>query len=93
VLFQNPPQENLGLNLPVCEPGSEIEIEDLVSSNMPLVVANDTEWRRGEIGLEVVFGVPEADKIGGEPGGVSRGVVVCDTNGRLADKLGLGATI
>lgn len=92
-MFTNQPQENPGLNLLVCDPGSEIEIEDLVSSNMPLVVANDTEWRRGERGLDVVFGVPEADKIGGEPGGVSRGVVVCDTNGKLADKLGLGATI
>ena len=73
------------------DPGSEIEIEDLLSSNMPLVVEKDTEWRRGEMGLEVVLGVLEADNAGGEPGGVSRGVAVWDTNGKLFDKLGLGA--
>lgn len=61
----------------MCEPGSEIEIEDLLSSNIPLVVVeNDTEWRRGERGLDVVLGVVDADSVGGEPGGVSRGVVV-----------------
>lgn len=60
----------------MCEPGSEIEIEDLLSSSIPLVVENDTEWRRGERGLDVVLGVVEADSVGGEPGGVSRGVVV-----------------
>lgn len=68
--------QSLVFNLPVWDPGSEIEIEDLLSSNMPLVVENETEWRRGEIGLEVVLGVLEADNAGGEPGGVSRGVAV-----------------
>lgn len=60
---------------------------------MALAVENETEWRRGERGLEAVLGVVEADKVGGEPGGVSRGVVVWDIIGRLFDTLGLGTAI
>lgn len=44
------------------------------------MVANETECRLGDKGLEVLLGDTDADRLGGEPGGVSRGVLVCDTN-------------
>lgn len=36
----------------------------------------------GETGLDIFYGVPDADRLGGDPGGVSCGVLVCDANNR-----------
>ena len=58
---------------------------------MPLVVAKDIEYRLGDGPLDVLVGVAEADLIGGEPGGVRRGVLVCDANNRPGDIRGLEA--
>lgn len=41
---------------------------------MPLVVAKEIECRCGDTGLDVLVGDTDADRIGGEPGGVIRGV-------------------
>lgn len=60
---------------------------------MPLVVEKDTECRLGDAGLDVLDGDTDADTIGGEPGGVSRGVLVCDANKRPGDIRGLEAKI
>lgn len=63
---------------PVCE-------EDL-SSNIPLEVEKDIAWRLGETGLDdVLVGDPSADLLGGEPGGVMRGVLLSDANTTLWD--------
>lgn len=59
--------------------GTEEYIEDL-SSNIPLEVENDIAFRLGDGGFEVLVGDTEADRLGGEPGGVNRGVLVCDAN-------------
>lgn len=58
-------------------------------SSMPLVVENETECRLGDAGLDVLDGDTDADKVGGEPGGVRRGVLVCDANKRPGDIRGL----
>jgi hypothetical protein len=55
---------------------------------MPLDVANESECRLGDAGLEVV-GDTNADRLGGEPGGVKRGVLVWDANRRPCDMRGL----
>lgn len=60
-------------------------------SNIPLETENDIDWRFGEAGLDVLVGDTDAEEIGGEPGGVSRGVLVCDANRRLCDTRGLEA--
>ena len=88
--------------VPVCDPVSELDtelwwlerieenIEDR-SSNRPLDDENDIECRLGDTGLDVPVGDTDADKIGGEPGGVSRGVLVWDANRRPCDTWGLKA--
>ena len=56
---------------PVCDP-----TEDL-SSNIPLEVEKEIAWRLGDTGLDdVLVGDTNADILGGEPGGVIRGVLV-----------------
>lgn len=68
----------------MCDPVSELDTElcgleekiDDLSSNMPLVVENDIECRLGETGLDVLVGDTEADRLGGDPGGVILGVLV-----------------
>ena len=52
----------------------EENIGDL-SSNMPLVVENEMDCRLGDTGLDVLVGDTDADRLGGEPGGVNRGVL------------------
>ena len=63
--------------------GTEEKTEDL-SSNIPLEVESEIECRLGET---------DADKVGGDPGGVSRGVVVWDVKRKLCDKPALEAAI
>lgn len=46
------------------------------------------ECLHGETGFGVLVGDADADRVGGDPGGVSRGVVVCDANKRLGDMRG-----
>ena len=36
------------------------------------------------------FGVPDVNRLGGDPGGVSRGMLVCDVNNRPDEIVGLG---
>lgn len=70
--------------------GSELDIkpwpmeesaEDL-SSWMPLV-EKEMECRLGEMGLDVLVGDTDAEKLGGEPVGVIRGVVLWEAMRRL----------
>lgn len=68
--------------------GREENIEDL-SSGIPLEVENDIECRLGDTGLDVLVGDTEAEKLGGEPGGVNRGVLVWDASRILCDMPGL----
>ncbi len=68
----------------------EENIEDR-SSNRPLDDENDIECRLGDTGLDVLVGDTEADKLGGEPGGLSRGVLVWYANNRPCDIRGLKA--
>lgn len=70
----------------------EENTEDL-SSNMPLVVEKETECRLGDTGLDVLVGDTDADRLGGEPGGVIRGVEPWDAKRRFWGTLGLGAAI
>jgi len=56
---------------------------------MPRVVENERECRLGEVGLDVLDG----DAGGGEPGGVRRGVLVCDANRSPGDIRGLEAAM
>ena len=60
---------------------------------MPLEVENDIECRLGDVGLDVLVGDTDADRLGGELGGVIRGVLVWDAKRRLCDTRGLGAVI
>lgn len=60
---------------------------------MPLEVAKEIECRLGDTGLDVLVGDTDADRLGGEPGGVSRGVVDWDAKRRLYGTLGLMAAI
>jgi len=53
------------------------------------VVENERECRLGEVGLDVLDG----DAGGGEPGGVRRGVLVCDANRSPGDIRGLEAAM
>lgn len=64
--------------------------EDL-SSNIPLDPANEIECRLGDTGKDVLVGDTDADRLGGEPEGVSRGVTVWDANRRPCDMRGLDA--
>lgn len=64
--------------------------EDL-SSDTLLVVEKDTECLLGETGIEVLCGDPDADRFGGDPGGVSRGVLVFDSNRLGGETLDLEA--
>ena len=57
---------------------------------MPLAVANEIECRLGDAGLDVLVGDTNADRLGGEPGGVNRGVVVWEANNRPCATRGLG---
>ena len=70
-----------------------LETEEYIEvlSNIPLETENDIECRFGETGLDVLVGDTDAEEIGGEPGGVSRGVLVCEANRRLFDTRGLEA--
>lgn len=82
-------------NLPVCDAVSELEpwpenTEDL-SSYMPLELENEMECRLGDMGFDLV-GDTDADRLGGEPGGVRRGVLDWDGKRRPCDTRGLGAT-
>ena len=43
----------------------------------------DIECILGETGLDVFYGVRDADRLGGDLGGVSRGMLVCDANNRV----------
>lgn len=45
----------------------------------------------GETGFGVLVGEADAERVGGDPGGVSRGVVVWDANKRLGGMRGLEA--
>lgn len=60
---------------------------------MPLEVENEIECLLGDTGLDVLVGDTEADKLGGEPGGVSRGELVCDASRKLCGMPGLEAAI
>ena len=85
-VFTQVRQQQSWKNSPVCDPvpASELDIEPWVkdieeniedlSSYMPLVVAKEIECRCGDTGLDVLVGDTDADKLGGEPGGVIRGV-------------------
>lgn len=74
-------------NLPVCDPVPE-KNEDL-SSCMPLEVEKEIECRLGDTGLDVLVGDTDADRLGGEPGGVIQGVELWDATRRLYGTLGL----
>lgn len=86
----------LQLGLPVCDPDSELamepwwpggteeNIEDL-SSKIPFEVETDIAFRLGDAGFDVLVGDTEADRLGGEPGGVNRGVLVWDANRKPCD--------
>lgn len=50
---------------------------------MPLEVEKEMECRLGDIGLDVLVGDTDAERLGGEPVGVIRGVVLCDATRRL----------
>lgn len=60
---------------------------------MPLEVENDIACRLGDTGLDVLVGETDAETIGGDPGGVSRGVLVCDANRSPGDTRGLESAI
>lgn len=57
------------------------ETEDL-SSKKPLALENETECRLGDAGLGVLEGDTDADRLGGETGGVRRGVLVWEASNR-----------
>jgi len=59
---------------------------------MLLVIENDIDCRFGDTGLDVLVGDTEAEKLGGEPGGVNRGVFVWDAS-RICGMPGLGAAM
>lgn len=56
---------------------------------MPLTVENEIECLLGDNGLGDREGDADAERLGGEPGGVRRGVLVCDANNRPGDIRGL----
>lgn len=51
------------------------------------------ECRLGDSGFGVLVGDPDADRMGGEPGGVSLGVLVWDASKRPGDTRGLKAVM
>lgn len=55
-----------------------------LSSNIPLEVESEIECRLGDT---------DADRVGGEPGGVSRGVLVWDAKRKPCDMPALEAAI
>lgn len=75
--------------LPDCDPVSKLDIEPCWLEG----AENDNECRLGDGGLDVRVGDTDADRIGGETGGVNRGVLVWDTNNRPGDTRGLGAAM
>lgn len=88
-------------NSPDCDPESkpdtelywlelaEENIEDL--SSKPLEVENETECLLGETGFEVRVGDADADWMGGEAGGVYRGVLVWEASNKPGAIRGLEA--
>jgi hypothetical protein len=60
---------------------------------MPLEVEKEMECRLGDMGLDVLVGDTDTEKLGGEPGGVSRGVVLWDAMRKLYGTLGLMSAI
>lgn len=86
-LLQLPDIDPYGLEL------AEEKTEDVLS--IPPLAADVTaiECLLGETGLGVLVGDADADRVGGDPGGVSRGVLVWDANKRLDDIRGLEAGI
>lgn len=60
---------------------------------MPLEVEKEMECRLGDMGLDVLVGDTDAERLGGEPGGVIRGVVLCDAMSILYGTLALMAAI
>lgn len=60
---------------------------------MPLEVENDIACRLGDTGLDVLVGDTDAETLGGDAGGVNRGVLVCDAKRRPGDTRGLVAAI
>ena len=60
---------------------------------MPLEVEKEIECRLGDPGLDVLVGDTGADRVGGEPGGVIRGVVLWDAKRRFCDTRGLMAAM
>lgn len=71
--------------------GTDEKTADLLSY-IPLVVEKEIECRLGDTGLDVLVGDTDAERIGGEPGGVNRGVVVWDASNRPCAIRGLEAT-
>lgn len=67
-------------------------MEDL-SSNMPLPEGIEIECLclLGDNGFGVLDGETEADRLGGEPGGVKRGVLFCDASKKVCGARGLAA--
>lgn len=67
----------------------EENIEDL-SSKMPLADGIEIECLclLGDNDFGVLDGETEADKLGGEPGGVKRGVLFCDASKKLCGARG-----
>lgn len=68
------------------KPVPELDIEP-VEENIEEVLSiwRETAWRLGDAGLDVLDGDTDAETIGGEPGGLMRGVVVWDANKILCD--------
>lgn len=58
------------------------EEKDALPSSMLLVPANDIECLLGDSGRDDTLGDADDDLLGGEPGGVSRGVLVWDAINR-----------
>lgn len=68
------------------KPVPELDIEP-VEENIEEVLSiwRETAWRLGDADLDVLDGDTDAETIGGEPGGLMRGVVVWDANKILCD--------
>lgn len=78
----------------VCEPVPELDIEPWLEENIDsLSVERDIACRLGDTGLDVLVGDTDAETLGGEPGGVMRGVLVWDAKRRLCDTRDLAAAI
>lgn len=82
-------KQSVNKNWPVCD-GVEEPVEE---NNEDLSVEKEIEWRLGDTGLDLLVGDTDAETLGGEPGGVIRGVLLCDAKRRLCDTLGLPPAI